>query len=95
MMNLWALDVAKIEDEVPAGPPVQKEVKPELTWVEIRLIGEDHKPIPGERYRIELPDGSVREGTLDAEWLARADEIDPGTCIITFPALDEEAWTQA
>lgn len=51
--------------------------------------------VRGERYRIELPDGSVREGTLDAEELARADEIDPGTCIITFPALDEEAWTQA
>jgi hypothetical protein len=65
------------------------------TWVEIALIGEDGSPIPGERYRIELPDGSVREGTLGAEGLCRVDDIAAGDCVVTFPDLDQEAWVKA
>lgn len=64
----------------------------EKTWIKIQLIGEDDKPIPGEKYRVELPDGSTREGTLDAEGIAGFEEIDPGTCKITFPDLDQDAW---
>lgn len=80
-----------------AGPPQPADARPartELTWIEIQLIGEDDQPIPGERYRIELPDGSVREGRLNDKGLARVDGIDPGQCVVTFPALDEEAWTR-
>jgi hypothetical protein len=65
------------------------------TWIEIYLIGEDGGPIPGEAYRIELPDGSVREGRLDADGLSRVDDVDPGICLVTFPNLDREAWAQS
>ena len=48
---------------------------------------------PGEPYSITLPDGStVADGTLDEKGRARVDNIDPGTCKVTFPNLDEEAW---
>ena len=63
-----------------------------LTWIEIELIGEDDQPRPGERYRILLPDGSASEGTLDGSGMARVDNIDPGTCVVTFPDLDQGAW---
>jgi len=63
------------------------------TWIAIELVGEDNKPIPDERYLIILPDGSTQEGTLDANGSARVDGIDPGNCMITFPDLDQEAWT--
>jgi hypothetical protein len=43
-------------------------------------------------YRITLPDGSVAEGTLDENGFARVEGIVPGTCQITFPSLDKEAW---
>jgi hypothetical protein len=62
------------------------------TWIEICLIGEDGQPIPGEAYRVTFPDGSFREGRLDASGLSRVDGIGPGTCLVTFPDLDEEAW---
>jgi type VI secretion system secreted protein VgrG len=62
------------------------------SWVEIELVGEDESPIPGERYRVELPDGTVAEGTLDENGCARVDGIDPGNCNITFPNLDQDAW---
>jgi hypothetical protein len=62
------------------------------TWIEIELVGEDDKPIPGVPYRILLVDGSTVEGALDETGSARVDDIDPGTCVVTFPELDEEAW---
>ncbi len=56
-------------------------------------LDEDGNPVPGEAYSITLPDGStVADGTLDEKGRARVDNIDPGTCKVTFPNLDEEAW---
>jgi translation initiation factor IF-1 len=67
----------------------------EKTWIELELIGENGLGIPSERFRIELPDGTVRDGRLDERGRARIEDINPGTCIVTFPALDEEAWVRA
>ena len=78
-------------------PPVEEKPKtPEKTWVKIKLIDMRGKPIPGERYRIKVP-GNVepQEGVLDDEGEAACWGIDPGTCKITFPDLDEEAWEDA
>lgn len=66
-----------------------------VSWIEVELVGEDDKPIPGEKYEIELPDGSVASGTLDADGFARVDGIDPGNCKVTFPDLDKDAWEPA
>ena len=73
-------------------PLKAQQQKQDRTWIEIQLVGEDGRPRPGERYRILLPDGSASEGTLDGSGLARVDDIDPGTCIVTFPDLDQGAW---
>ncbi len=65
------------------------------SWIEIAMVGEDNKPIPGEHYQITLPDGTVADGTLDEKGLARVDGIDSGNCQITFPDLDQSAWEKA
>ena len=66
------------------------------SWIEIMLVNEEKKPVPGQRYRITLPDGAtVAEGTLDGKGLARVDGIDPGSCKVTFPDLDQDAWKPA
>lgn len=63
------------------------------SWIEIELVDEENNPVPGEIYRITLPDGeTVAEGTLDNKGLARVEGIDPGNCQITFPKLDQDAW---
>jgi type VI secretion system secreted protein VgrG len=62
-------------------------------WIEIELVDEDGNPVPGEPYRITLPDGTtVADGTLNEKGWARVDNIDPGTCQVTFPNLDKDAW---
>ena len=66
------------------------------SWIEIELVDEEENPVPGEWYRITLPDGqTVAEGTLDDKGFARVDRIDPGICQITFPNLDQDAWEDA
>jgi type VI secretion system secreted protein VgrG len=65
------------------------------SWIEIELVDEEDNPVPGERYQITLPDGSVARGTLDENGFARIDGIEPGTCQVTFPDFDQDAWEEA
>lgn len=80
----------------PWHDPHSEEAKQKKSWIEIELVDEDKKPVPGERYRITLPDGTtLAEGTLDEKGRARVEGIDPGTCKVTFPDLDKDAWEPA
>ena len=77
----------------PFKPPSEEEAeKKETSWIEIELVGEDDKGIPGEPYRITMPDGTVHNGTLDQDGVARVEGMEPGTCKVTFPQLDKDAW---
>lgn len=62
-----------------------------LHWIEIELVGEDDKPIPDEKYKVVLPDGSEKEGNLDENGWARIEIAAKGDCEVTFPELDKEA----
>ena len=78
------------------GSPLFAEGDPKKkSWIEVALIDEEGHPVPYERYRVVPPDGTVREGFLDAKGQARVEGIDPGTCQVTFPNLDAEAWRPA
>jgi hypothetical protein len=78
----------------PHKPPEDDEEK--KSWIEIELLDEEDKPVPGERYRITLPDGkTVAEGTLDENGFARVEGIDSGQAKIEFPDLDESCWNEA
>jgi len=64
-------------------------------WIEIKLVDQEGKPVPGEKYRVELPDGSTRQGVLNSQGVAWEGNLDPGTCKITFPDLDGTEWRRA
>lgn len=76
-------------EETMPGMPVTEKKK---SWIEIELVDEQDNPVPGEKYEITLPDGTVASGTLDEKGLARVDGIDPGLCQITFPELHRTTW---
>lgn len=75
----------------PHKPPEEDEAE-EKTWIEIEMVDEEDEPVPSEKYKVTLPDDTVAEGTLDGNGFARIEGIEPGTCKVTFPKLDAEAW---
>jgi len=80
----------------PYKPPQTEEEKEQKTsWIEIELVNEGDEPVPGEKYKITLPDDSVAEGTLDDKGFARVEGIEPGDCKISFPELDRDVWEKA
>jgi hypothetical protein len=77
-----------------AGSAVQNCPLP-LQWIEIELVGEDGKGVPGQAYLIGAPDGKEYSGRTDARGWARVDGIPGGTCKVSFIELDQEAWESA
>jgi len=71
-----------------------KEEEKRTSWIEIELVDEEDEPIPGEKYEVTLPDGSVAQGTLDEKGFARVEGFETGDkpCKVCFPNLDKDAW---
>ena len=65
----------------------------DATWIEVVLLDQDGVVVPGEKYHIQLPDGSQMDGTLDDQGKVRFDSIVPGQAIITFPEIDGREWS--
>ena len=77
----------------PTHNPNSPENLQKTHFIEINLVDEDSKPVPGEAYKVTLPDGTtVADGTLDEKGHARVENIDPGNCTVTFPNIDQDAW---
>lgn len=75
----------------PPGPTPKK--KSTVHWVAIQLVDEKGEPVPGKAYSVTLPDGSVKEGTLDEFGSARIDGLaSAGDCKVRFPEIDGPAW---
>jgi hypothetical protein len=78
-----------MENAAPGRPVV---LPCKATWIEIRLLDSDNQPVPGEKYRVRLPDSSIREGVLDQEGKVRFEGIAPGECQLCFPKIDGNEW---
>jgi type VI secretion system secreted protein VgrG len=63
-------------------------------FIAIELRDDEGHPVPGEPYEIVLPDGTtIASGSTDEKGKARVDGIDPGTCKVRFPRIDQSALT--
>jgi len=60
-------------------------------WLEITLTGKDGKPAAGEKYRLRLPNGEIREGSLDGSGHAKIDKVYPSQCQVEFPNMPDVA----
>jgi hypothetical protein len=70
--------------------------KEKKAWIEIELLDEANRPVAYEPYRIVLPDQkTIREGRTNIKGMARESGIDPGTCTVSFPNLEKDAWASA
>jgi type VI secretion system secreted protein VgrG len=69
--------------------------KDKTHFIEIALVDDAGKPVPGAAVSITLPDGSVASGSTDEKGGYKVTNIDPGDCKIAFPELDDKAWEDA
>jgi len=69
-----------------------QKAKEKKAWIEIILVDNEGKPMPGVKYRITPPGGSPVEGRLNEHGQAGLYQIEPGYCKVTFPDLDKDAW---
>lgn len=84
--------VAALERGLKLEPKKEKK----KAFIALELVDQDGEPVPNEKYKVKLPDGSVREGTLDSKGKIRIDGIDPpGACEVSFPDLDAADWKAA
>lgn len=81
----------------PEEKPFKKSTDDEdrKSWIEIELVNEEGNPVAGEPFKVTLPDESMFSGTLNEKGFYRIEGIDQGTCKITFPNLDKDAWEKA
>lgn len=79
----------------PLGPPPKDPAKDKTHWIEIELIDQQGRPVPGRAYEITLPDGTIARGLLDEFGRARRDGIPGGMCKVTFPKIHGPEWWDA
>jgi len=73
-------------------PQTEEEKKVKKSWVAIKVVDKDGQPMAGEKYEIELADGTVASGTTGDDGCARVQGIEPGNVKIRLPDRDKRAW---
>lgn len=96
----WISQLTEGGGKGPDLPDIPRRLDPlpdQKTFVAIQLLTDEPepKPVPFKRYRIELPDHTIREGQLDQNGRAQVVGIDPGTCKVSFPDFDATDWKAA
>ena len=73
------------------GKDVEKEQDKKTAFIGIKLTDEKGNAVVGEKYAVELPDGSVSQGTLGADGTAKIEGFEPGQCKVRFPDLEDDS----
>lgn len=74
-------DAIEALDEVKPAPPPKE--PPET--LEIELVDEAGQPISGQRFVVELADGSKKEGTTESDGTGKIADLEPGDYAVSFP----------
>jgi hypothetical protein len=61
-------------------------------FVEIEMVGEDGKGVAGIECLLTLPDGTEMTFITNPLGIIRIGGVDPGSCQVTLPKLDQAAW---
>ncbi|HZT31878.1 MAG TPA: hypothetical protein VFA33_18460 [Bryobacteraceae bacterium] len=89
MLAIRTQQMQSMADATPGTPLI---VPCDPAWIEVRLVDMENRPVAGEKYRVRLPDLSIREGSLDGDGKVRLEGILAGQCQVCFPNLDSREW---
>ncbi len=73
----------------PDKPPPKAIAKGQLNC---QLTDQDGNPMAGEKYEIELPDGSIKKGVTDQDGKVSLANIPEGMCKVNFPDIHGSEW---
>ncbi|CAG0996623.1 hypothetical protein PHYC_02604 [Phycisphaerales bacterium] len=85
----------KVDAATPETADEAKATPEELSWIEIELVDQEGKPVPGETYKIVTSDNQTKGGRLNDKGFARVEPVKKGDCKVSFPNLDKRAWSKA
>ncbi len=94
MLTVRDAQLRAMGDTAPNRPVVQA-CKNDPHWIEFRLVDQDGNPVPGEPYRVRLPDQSLHTGQTDEEGKVRFECITAGEATICFTGFDRKEWGSA
>ncbi len=73
----------------------KKEENTKPHWLGIELKDDEGNPIPGEEYKVKLPDGTIKSGRLDDLGKAMVENVpEGGTAEVFFPRIHENDVSQ-
>ena len=91
MLTIREAQQATFGDQAPNTPVIQAcESNPH--FIEFRLLDKNGLPVPGEPFRVRLPDQSLQTGTLDNQGKVRFEGICAGQATICFTGMDKKEW---
>ena len=71
----------------------EKKKEPEKTWVEFQLLDADGKAVKGEKCKVTLPDGTVKDNlTTDNKGKVKIEKITAGTATIQLVDRYDYEW---
>jgi hypothetical protein len=82
-----AMPVAPPPKPAPAAAPKKR------SWIEVRFLDGGGEAISAGRYRVELPNKSIQEGTISSAGTIHLEGIDPGSCRISLLDLEDAEWS--
>ena len=69
----------------------KKAQEKKTTHIAIKLTDEEGNAVAGEKFEVELPDGSVSKGTVDIDGTAKVEGFEAGQCKVRFPNLEDDS----
>ncbi len=85
-------DQLKAMGDAAPNRPVIQSCKTDPHWIEFRLVDQKGAPVPGEPYKVRLPDQSLRTGTTDQDGKVRFECITAGDASICYTGFDKIEW---